>query len=83
MEALAIRPDSRIITIDFGDLDGLPNLLRKGLQLAHFHVTPRGDLAEFARELAVNEDLRCEVRRGPRGYYQSVTLTRHAPSPNG
>lgn len=78
--AAALAPGGSLHIVDFGDLGGLPAALRRVLRawLAHFHVTPRIDLESFCVDLAAREDLRCEPRRGPMGYYRLVTLARPA-----
>lgn len=76
--AAVLAPGGSLHVVDFGDLAGLPAPLRKGLRawLGAFHVTPRLDLAEAAREIAWNRGLEWRADRGPLGYFQMVTLTR-------
>jgi len=78
--AAVLAPGGSLHIVDFGDLDGLPGVGRKGLLawLAHFHVTPRSDLAEFAVTLATSCGLHCAPHRGPMGYYRLLTITRRA-----
>jgi len=75
-----LAPGGMLKIVDFGDLAGLPAPLRAILRawLAHFHVTPRLDLAAFAAEFASARGLTAKIRRGPLGYYQLVTITRPA-----
>ncbi len=76
--AAALAPGGVLDVVDFGDLAGLPSPLRAGLRawLAKFHVSPRPDLPAVAAQLAEDNGLRFECRRGPLGYYQMVRLTR-------
>ena len=76
--AAVLAPGGSLHVVDFGDLAGLPAPLRKGLRawLGAFHVTPRLDLGEAAREIAWNRGLEWRADRGPLGYFQMVTLTR-------
>jgi S-adenosylmethionine-diacylgycerolhomoserine-N-methlytransferase len=76
--AAVLAPGGSLHVVDFGDLAGLPGPFRAALRawLAHFHVTPRVDLAEFAVSLAAEQGLQCKPRRGPMGYYRLVTITR-------
>lgn len=76
--AAALAPGGSLHVVDFGDLAGLPQALRKGLRawLAAFHVTPRDTLMQAAEGLAAQQSLACKARRGPFGYYQSITLSR-------
>lgn len=78
--ARLLAPGGSLHVVDFGDLAGLPAPFRAALRawLAHFHVTPRLDLAEAAHVLAADRGLDCRVRRGLLGYYRLVTLTRSA-----
>lgn len=64
--------------VDFGDCAGLPAPLRAALRawLAHFHVTPRLDMADFARTLAAEQGLDCRIEHGLLGYYRLITITR-------
>lgn len=73
-----LAPGGALHVVDFGDLAGLPGPLRALLRgwLAHFHVTPRLDLAARARQLAAPQGLVVEERRGPLGYYQLVKVGR-------
>lgn len=77
--AAVLAPGGVLHVVDFGDLDGLPAPLRKGLLawLAHFHVTPRIDLPAFSADLAAAKGLLCRLQRGPLGYYRLMTVTRH------
>lgn len=76
--AAVLAPSGSLHIVDFGDLEGLPGPLRTALLawLAHFHVTPRADLADYAATLAAQAGLRCATRRGPLGYYRLVTISR-------
>lgn len=76
--AAVLAPRGSLHIVDFGDLAGLPGPFRAALRtwLAHFHVTPRVDLAEFAVALAAAKALQCKPRRGPMGYYRLVTISR-------
>lgn len=78
--ATVLAPGGSLHIVDFGDLAGLPAPLRSGLRawLAHFHVTPRLDLADFVFDLACARGMSCEPRRGRMGYYRLVTITRPA-----
>ncbi|MGB0658558.1 MAG: class I SAM-dependent methyltransferase [Mangrovicoccus sp.] len=48
-------PDGRMSLVDFGQQDGLPRWFRKGLYawLDKFHVTPRAEMDDVLKELAV------------------------------
>lgn len=72
----AIGPRGSLHIVDFGDLAGLPQPLRGGLRLwlRRFHVTPRDDLAQKAHYYAGRLGIACNVRRGPLGYFQLVTI---------
>ncbi|MCT2399361.1 class I SAM-dependent methyltransferase [Novosphingobium mangrovi (ex Huang et al. 2023)] len=76
--AAALAPGGSLHVVDFGDCDGMPDLLRRMLDgwLGRFHVSPRRDLPQVAERLAHAHGLRAEVLRGPLGYYQVVRLTR-------
>jgi S-adenosylmethionine-diacylgycerolhomoserine-N-methlytransferase len=76
--AAVLAPGGVMKVVDFGDLAGMPGPLRAGLRawLAHFHVTPREDLARYAGDLAAERGLFVHSRRGSLGYYQLVTITR-------
>lgn len=78
--ARLVAPGGSLHVVDFGDLAGLPAPLRGLLRawLAHFHVTPRLDLVDFAGLVARERNLTLAWRRGLFGYYQLVTLTRDA-----
>lgn len=66
--------------VDFGDCAGLPAPLRAGLRawLAHFHVTPRPQLGDYAAALAAREGLSIREVQGPLGYYRLIVLARAA-----
>lgn len=74
----ALAPGGSLHVVDFGDCGGMPAGPRSLLYgwLARFHVSPRLDLPETAKRLALTHDLHAEVIRGPLGYYQLVRLTR-------
>lgn len=78
--ARLLAPGGSLHVVDFGDLAGLPSPFRAALRawLAHFHVTPRLDLAEAAHALAAQGSMECRVRDGLLGYYRLVTLVREA-----
>jgi S-adenosylmethionine-diacylgycerolhomoserine-N-methlytransferase len=63
----ALAPGGELHIVDFGDGAGLPDVARRALWawLAHFHVTPRLDLADKAEG---------QVLRGPLGYYQILVV---------
>jgi S-adenosylmethionine-diacylgycerolhomoserine-N-methlytransferase len=63
--------------VDFGRMQTMPGLLRRPLRawLAHFHVTPRADLDETAVRLAREHGLSCQIRQGPGGYYNLITIS--------
>ncbi|MDE1915399.1 MAG: methyltransferase domain-containing protein [Sphingomonadales bacterium] len=71
-----LAPGGSLHIVDFGDGSGLPAIARKALNrwLAHFHVTPRLDLADTAWQIARERGLRVETIRGPMGYYQIVVV---------
>lgn len=74
----ALAPGGALHIVDFGDGAGLPAPLRFGLNrwLAHFHVTPRLDLAEVAAVQAHARGFAMESWAGPLGYYRIVVVTR-------
>jgi S-adenosylmethionine-diacylgycerolhomoserine-N-methlytransferase len=74
----AVAPGGSLHVVDFGDCSGLPGPARGALVawLAKFHVTRRLDLPEAARRIAAERGMRCDVTRGPLGYYQLVRLFR-------
>lgn len=76
--AALVAPGGSLHVVDFGDCAGLIGPLRAALArwLAHFHVSPRLDLAEAAEAVARKAGLACTALRGPFGYYRLVTLTR-------
>ena len=77
--AALVAPGGSLHVVDFGSMEGLSAPLRFVLKawLAHFHVTPRTDLASRAAELAKRHGLSLHIRNGPGGYYQLIEL--HAP----
>jgi S-adenosylmethionine-diacylgycerolhomoserine-N-methlytransferase len=62
--------------VDFGDLSGLPGLLRTLLRswLAKFHVEPRAAMGTLAARIAAARGLNHASTRGPLGYYQLHVL---------
>jgi S-adenosylmethionine-diacylgycerolhomoserine-N-methlytransferase len=75
--AALLAPGGSLHVVDFGDGSGLPRPLAQGLRgwLGRFQVTPRADLADVAATIATARGLAFVHRRGPFGYYQSVSLT--------
>ncbi|HET9628055.1 MAG TPA: class I SAM-dependent methyltransferase [Novosphingobium sp.] len=73
-----LAPGGSLHIVDFGDLAGMPALLRVPLQrwLAAFHVTPRTDLAEFVTRTVSARGLACTIATGPGGYYQRLAISR-------
>lgn len=73
-----LAPGGSLHVVDFGDLDGLPRPLAAALHawLAHFHVTPRHELADFATGLAAARGWRCHVAPGRWNYYRLATIAR-------
>jgi len=71
-----LAPGGALHVVDFGDAAGLPAPLRAGLRawLAHFHVSPRLDLAETAGTLAAGKGYLAHGQRGPLGYYQLIRI---------
>ena len=67
-----------LYAVDFGACEGLPDWARSGLWrwLRHFHVTPRLDLADYARELAREKGFVCTVTSGALGYFRHIHLER-------
>jgi S-adenosylmethionine-diacylgycerolhomoserine-N-methlytransferase len=63
--------------VDFGPAHDLPAPLRGLLNawLRHFHVTPRLDLVEVAREI-LGSSADVEVEDGPLGYYRRLVIRR-------
>jgi S-adenosylmethionine-diacylgycerolhomoserine-N-methlytransferase len=80
MGCAALAPGGALHVVDFGDGAGLPPPARRALNawLARFHVTPRLDLAEAARQMAHQGGWTVETLRGPLGYYQIVVVKRAA-----
>jgi S-adenosylmethionine-diacylgycerolhomoserine-N-methlytransferase len=76
MAASCLAENGSLHIVDFGDMAGLPGVVRSGLNswLRKFHVTPRHDLADRAMSVARRRRLSCRTRRGMGGYYQLVTL---------
>jgi len=76
--AAQLAPGGRLHIVDFGDLGGLPRavsrLLRTWLRL--FHVSPRGEMAQFAQWIAATHGLTCTIAHGPARYYQLIALRR-------
>jgi len=78
-QAIAVlAPGGELHIVDFGEARALPAPLRWVLMrwLAHFHVTPRADLAEVAQHLA-GSIATVETRDGPLGYYRLIVIRRH------
>ena len=77
-EVELLAPGGSLHVVDFGDMGGLPFPARLILRswLAHFHVTPRLELAEFAAQIAARRQLRCRARRRHLGYYQMIRVLR-------
>lgn len=71
-----LAPEGRLHVVDFGDLEGLPSPLARGLRawLARFHVEPRTRLADVGGRIAASRGLSCRHRRGRFGYCQHLTL---------
>ena len=71
-----LAPNGSLHIVDFGDLRGMPAPLRALLRrwLAHFHVTPRLDLASRTGQLARAAGLPCTVRHGALGYFTLVSV---------
>jgi S-adenosylmethionine-diacylgycerolhomoserine-N-methlytransferase len=76
-----LAPGGSLHIVDFGDMAGLPGLLRSGLRrwLAAFHVAPRDDLAEFVARTASARGLACAISTGAGGYYQRLVISRPGP----
>ncbi len=76
LEALAAGGSLHIV--DFGDQAGLPTPFRAALNgwLAHFHVTPRLDMAEVVARLAAAAGARSEVVPLYRGYAVRAVIRR-------
>ncbi len=74
--AALVAPGGSLHIVDFGDMAGLPAPLRAALSawLAHFHVTPRRDLADQAAVVAAAHGMALHSQRGPGGYYCRLTL---------
>lgn len=73
-----LAPGGELHIVDFGMGEGLPAPLRWMLTrwLAHFHVSPRPDLAEVAHHLA-GSIASVEAHDGPLGYYRLIVIRRY------
>lgn len=73
-----LAPGGSLHIVDFGEQERLPRWFRATLRrwLALFHVHPRADLPDAARDLAVRLGYACEIARPLRGYAVAVTLRR-------
>ncbi|HEY0959964.1 MAG TPA: class I SAM-dependent methyltransferase [Novosphingobium sp.] len=71
-----LSPTGTLHMVDFGDSNGLPCLLRTGLNawLHRFHVTPRLNLGTSAAAIAARHGRRCHMKRGPMDYYWLLTV---------
>ena len=71
-----IAPGGALHIVDFGDMNGLPALLRSPLKawLARVHVSPRHDLIDRAAGVAARQRLTLRVHLGPGGYYHLIIL---------
>jgi S-adenosylmethionine-diacylgycerolhomoserine-N-methlytransferase len=76
-----LAPGGSLHLVDFGASAGLPTPLRALLRdwLAHFHVTPRLDLAAVATRLATERGMNCHIRQGRFCYFTLVTVQAPAP----
>lgn len=84
-EALAhgaglLAPGGSLHVVDFGDLGGLPPVLRRLLEwwLARFHVTRRPLLPEVLAGIGKRLGLGYAGRQGPFGYFRLARLARPA-----
>ena len=71
-----LAPGGSLHIVDFGRQHRLPAVARRGLNawLAHFHVTPRHDLAPVLRAQAATRGLRAETCDLRRSYAQYAVL---------
>lgn len=75
-----VAPGGSLHVVDFGAAEGLPRIFRALLWkwLAAFHVTPRLDLADAARAIALTRGWRLVEAHPARGYAQFLVLSRPA-----
>jgi S-adenosylmethionine-diacylgycerolhomoserine-N-methlytransferase len=80
-----LSPEGELHIVDFGDLAGLPDWSRSGLYawLRLHHVTPRGDLFDFARELGASRQAAVTERRLYRGYAWIAVIRPQGAEPAG
>jgi len=72
-----LAPGGELHIVDFGDLDGLPRPLKRGLHawLAKFHVAARATLPQACERIATERGLHHRAVRGKLGYFQLHVLT--------
>ena len=73
-----VRPGGSLHIVDFGQQEHLPRWFRAGLQawLAKFHVTPRAELFDAARRVALANGAGLQVQPLYRGYAWDVRIDR-------
>lgn len=74
--ASLLRPGGELHVVDFGSCDGLPRLLKTGLDhwLTRFGVTRRENLANAGRDIAAEESLLLSFWHSHHGYAAHLTL---------
>jgi S-adenosylmethionine-diacylgycerolhomoserine-N-methlytransferase len=82
--ASLLRPGGEMHVVDFGLCDGLPQLMRIGLDrwLARFGVKRRETLASAGRDIAAAHDLLLAFWHSHRGYAAHLTLFRSTGKPS-
>lgn len=75
--ASQLAPGGKLHVVDFGDLSGMPDPVRKMLRawLAKFHVEARKTMTETAQSIANAHGITLKSERGMAGYFQLHVLT--------
>jgi S-adenosylmethionine-diacylgycerolhomoserine-N-methlytransferase len=76
--ASLLRPGGELHVVDFGSCDGLPRLMKTGIDrwLARFGVTRRENLASAGRDIAAAQNLLHSFWHSHRGYAAHLALFR-------
>ncbi len=81
----ALAPGGVLLIADFGDQRQLPGAFRRALRtwLSWFHVTPRVEMEQVVRDMALARGCQCEFRVLYRGYafLASISSSSRAVSP--
>ena len=74
----ALKSDGSLHVVDFGPLDGWPNLVKSALYawLRQFSVHPRAELPDALKKLAASESAKLQLHTLYRGYADYAILSR-------